>query len=143
MAIPEKMITSLESSFAIFEGKEQELIDTFYRTLFETAPAVRSFFPDDMSGQKQKLLSALALVVKHLRNLDAITPALKEMGARHIGYGTEDAHYPIVRDVMVKAMTETAGNEWTDQFTEDWNAALDLVSSLMIEGAHAAKQKTA
>jgi len=40
-------------------------------------------------------------------------------------------------------MTETAGNEWTDQFTEDWNAALDLVSSLMIEGAHAAKQKTA
>lgn len=143
MALPESLIERLETSFALFEGREQQLIDTFYGTLFETAPEVRSLFPDEMSAQKQKLLASLALVVKHLRNLEAITPTLKQMGARHIDYGAEDAHYPVVRDAMVTAMSRTAGRDWTDQFTRDWNAALDLVSSVMIEGAQEVRKQAA
>jgi len=65
------------------------------------------------------------------------------MGARHVGYGTKDEHYPLVLDTMVNAMSKTAGDAWSDQYTKDWSDALTLVASIMIDGAHNAQQKKA
>ena len=31
-------------------------------------------------------------------------------------------------------MAEVGDGQWNDQFTADWNAALDLVASVMLEG---------
>ena len=57
------------------------------------------------------------------------------MGARHKGYGAAEAHYPVVRDTMLVSMAHVAGDLWSDQLEADWRGALDLVATVMLQGA--------
>jgi len=66
--------------------------DLFYGRLFEVAPGVRPLFPDDMSQQKNKLLTLLGTAVSKLDRLEDIVDDVKAMGVRHIAYGAEPAH---------------------------------------------------
>lgn len=135
--------TRIRDSFNALSPRGEELMDVFYSKLFSENPDVRSMFPDDMAGQKKALLGAVALVVKHADNLDAIEDALHEMGARHVAYGTVAEHYPIVRDTLLAALSEVAGDLWNDQLTEDWTGALNAVAGTMIDGAERAQKDAA
>ena len=130
----EAMIERLEESFALLAPRGEEVVARFYAHLFSEHPAVRALFPLGMADQKKKLLASLVLVVKNLRSPDQLRGALVELGRRHAGYGAQAEHYPIVRDALVGVMAEVGGSQWNDQLTADWNAALDLVASLMLEG---------
>ena len=85
-------LQALETSFDAVAPRGEELVDDFYNRLFETAPAVRPLFSHDMTRQKAMLLSALVLVRKSLRDLDAIIPTLHNLGARHVAYGAKPEH---------------------------------------------------
>ena len=85
------------------------------------------------------LLSALVLVRKSLRDLDAIVPTLRELGARHVAYGARPEHYPVVGEVLIASMAEVAGPAWRPQHERAWAAALDVVAGAMLEGAAAAE----
>ncbi len=143
MAFTEEQINRLAASFALVEPRMDAVISTFYTKLFETAPAVRSMFPADMSGQEKHLGSALKLVAKNVANIENLAEPLREMGARHAGYGTQEAHYPVVRDTMIFALSEVAGYAWTPQLSEDWGTALNAVAGYMIEGQKQAESKAA
>jgi hemoglobin-like flavoprotein len=138
-----ELIQRLEDSFEALKPQGEQLVDRFYQILFERAPQVRSFFPDDLSGQQKKLLASLAFTVANLRKPDALVEALHALGARHVNYGTTAEHYPVVRDCMIEAMSQTAGDLWNPQLAEAWMTALDFVSSVMIEGAELAQSKAA
>ncbi len=127
----------IESSFNLLKPKAAALVDTFYDHLFAQYPQVRGMFPADLDGQKGKLVGALAFVVANVRNPETLAKTLKEMGARHVRYGTREEHYPIVRDVMLEAMAKTAGSHWNQILEQDWAWALNTVAELMIEGAQA------
>ncbi len=131
------MIERLEGSFKSIAHRGPELVDRFYANLFARHPAVRAMFPSDMAGQKQKLLASLVLVVQNLRTPEKLMDPLRDMGARHVEYGTQPDHYPVVRDTLVDVMSQMAGSAWNDQLTQDWKSALDLVSSVMLEGHRA------
>lgn len=136
----EALIKRLEDSFKMLAPRGPELMDRFYAHLFSKHPALRKMFPRDMSGQKNKLLAALVLVVQNLRNPEALQPVLIEMGGRHAGYGTEPEHYPIVRDTLVQVMADMAGDKWSARLTGDWTAALSVVAGIMMEGHKIAKE---
>src|SRR5207253_10563140 len=89
-------IEYLETSFDLVAPRGDELIEDFYARLFATAPAVRPLFPADMTRQRAMLLSALVLLRKSLRDLDRIVPTLRALGARHVAYGAQPEHYPVV-----------------------------------------------
>ena len=87
-----------------------ELMEIFYANLFAVAPSVQPLFADaDMARQRAMLLSALVLLRKSLRDLDAVVPTLKRLGARHVAYGARPEHYPVVGDVLIGAMAQVAG----------------------------------
>jgi hemoglobin-like flavoprotein len=67
--------------------------DLFYDRLFETAPEVRSMFPQDMKEQKAKLMGMLGTAVSNLHKLDEILPAVRALGERHKGYGVTAARW--------------------------------------------------
>ena len=114
-------------------------MDAFYRGLFSAAPAVRPLFANtDLRRQKARLLAALVLLRKSLRDLDAVVPNLRALGARHVAYGAEAAHYPIVGEVAIGSMAEVAGDEWRPEYGTAWATAFDLVAGVMLEGAAAA-----
>ncbi len=129
------MIERLESSFKLLAPRGPELVDRFYAHLFSKHPALRPMFPSDMGEQKKKLLASLTLVLENIRNTEELEQPLQDMGLRHVGYGAQPEHYPLVRDTLVSVMAEMAGDAWNDQLTQDWNGALDLVASVMLEGA--------
>ncbi len=129
------MIERRESSFKLLAPRGPELVDRFYAHLFSKHPAVRPMFPSDMGEQKKKLLASLVLVIENIRDAGKLEQPLQDLGARHVGFGTQAEHYPVVRDTLVSVMAEMAGEVWNDQLTQDWNGALDFVSSVMLTGA--------
>lgn len=62
-------------------------------------------------------------------------PALQAMGARHVGYGTLLDHSAAVRDSLLEAMAELAGDLWNDTLRDDWTHAISAGAEAMIEGA--------
>jgi len=129
-------LDALETSFDLIAPRGDELMDTFYARLFTAAPAVRPLFADtDLRRQKTMLLGTLVLLRKSLRDLDAILPKLRELGARHVAYGAEPAHYPVVGQVLIGAMADLAGDAWQPRHGRAWAVAFDLVVAAMLDGA--------
>ena len=88
-------LEALETSFDLVAPRGDELMDTFYARLFATAPAVKPLFAGtDLRRQKGMLLGALVLLRKSLRDLGAIVPTLRQLGARHVAYGARPEHTP-------------------------------------------------
>jgi hemoglobin-like flavoprotein len=131
-------LDALETSFDLLAPRGDELMDEFYARLFAAAPAVRPLFPDDMQRQKTMLLGALVLLRKSLRDLDAIVPKLRDLGARHVSYGALPEHYPLVGSVLIAAMAAVAGESWTQRYELAWSQAYDVVAGVMLEGAEQA-----
>jgi hemoglobin-like flavoprotein len=135
---------SLETSFDLVAPRGDALVDTFYARLFAAAPAVRPLFAGtDLPRQKQMLLATLVLLRKSLRDLDRIVPRLRELGARHVAYGAQPAHYPVVGSVLVASMAEVAGDAWRPEYARAWEAAFAVVAGAMLEGAAEAELELA
>ena len=132
-------LEALETSFDLIAPRGDELMDEFYARLFEAAPAVKPLFAHtDLQRQKAMLLGTLGLLRKSLRNLDAIVPKLRELGARHVGYGAQPEHYPVVGEALIAAMAAVAGSAWRSEYELAWGEAFGVVAGAMIEGAAAA-----
>jgi hemoglobin-like flavoprotein len=137
-------LDALETSFDLVAPRGDELMDEFYARLFETAPAVKPLFAGtDLRRQKAMLLGTLVLLRKSLRDLDAIVPKLRDLGARHVGYGARPEHYPVVGEVLIGAMATIAGSAWRPEHEEAWGAAFAIVAGAMVEGAEAAELEAA
>jgi nitric oxide dioxygenase len=136
-------IAALETSFDLLAPRGEELVERFYARLFATAPAVRPLFSSDLRRQRAMLLQALMLVRRSLRDLDALVPVLRRLGARHVAYGALPEHYPVVADVLIGAMAELAGDAWTERYTVAWERALAVVAGAMLDGAAGAEYRHA
>jgi methyl-accepting chemotaxis protein len=129
-------IDALETSFDLVAPRGDELTEIFYARLFDAAPEVKPLFAGaDMARQRQMLLAALVLLRQSLRNLDAVLPALRKLGARHVAYGTKPAHYPLVGATLIGAMETVAGEEWQLRYAQAWSEAFGVVAAVMLEGA--------
>jgi hemoglobin-like flavoprotein len=137
-------LDALETSFDLVAPRGDELMDAFYARLFATAPAVEPLFAgSDLRRQKAMLLGALVLLRKSLRDLDAIVPTLRDLGARHVAYGAEPAHYPVVGAVLIASMEEIAGPAWLPEYETAWAEAYGIVAGAMLDGATAAELREA
>jgi hemoglobin-like flavoprotein len=137
-------LEALETSFDLVAPRGDELMDEFYARLFEAAPAVKPLFANtDLKRQKTMLLGTLVLLRKSLRDLDTIVPKLRELGARHVAYGAQPEHYPVVGEVLIGAMATVAGAAWKPEYEAAWVRAFGIVAGAMIEGAEAAELEEA
>ena len=137
-------LDALETSFDLVAPRGDELMDAFYARLFATAPAVEPLFAGtDLRRQKAMLLGALVLLRKSLRDLDAIVPTLRALGARHAAYGAERAHYPVVGAVLIASMEQIAGPAWRPEYEAAWAEAYGVVAGAMLDGASAAELREA
>jgi len=130
-------ISALETSFDHIAARGDELVDAFYRRLFAVAPSVRPLFAGtDLKRQKGMLLAALVLLRRSLHDLDSVTPKLRDMGARHVRYGAQPEHYPVVGEVLIASMAEIAGDAWTAEYELAWTEAFAVVAGAMLDGAN-------
>ena len=129
-------VQTLEESFDLVAPQGDELMRKFYDSLFEVAPSVQPLFAHvDMDRQRQALLNMLVVLRESLHDLNDIVPDLEELGARHVDYGAVAEHYPIVGEVLIGAMAETAGDAWKPEYTAAWQEAYGVVQNVMLAGA--------
>ena len=126
----------VQDSFAKVAPISQKAAELFYGRLFEIAPQVRAMFPDDMTEQRKKLMATLAIVVQGLNNLDAILPAASALAKRHVSYGAEPAHYPVVGQALLWTLEQGLGPSWTPEVAAAWTGAYATLSGFMISEAY-------
>jgi hemoglobin-like flavoprotein len=86
-------IALVEQSFDQVKPIAPRAAAMFYERLFELDPSLRPLFRGDLARQGQMLMAMIAGAVNGLRNIPQLTPVLRQLGARHVAYGVEDAHY--------------------------------------------------
>jgi hemoglobin-like flavoprotein len=129
-------IKLVQDSFAKVGPISEKAAELFYGRLFEIAPQVRAMFPDDMSEQRKKLMATLAIVVQGLNNLDTILPAASALAKRHVSYGAEAAHYPVVGQALLWTLEQGLGPSWTPDVAAAWAGAYTTLSEFMIGEAY-------
>ncbi|HEX4997757.1 MAG TPA: globin family protein [Terriglobia bacterium] len=128
----------VQATFAMVAPIADQAADVFYTRLFTLDPKLRPMFKEDLSDQKKKLMQMLAAAVKGLDNLEALVPVVRDLGARHKGYGVEDGHYDTVAEALLWTLERGLGNEFTPETKEAWVAVYTVLASTMKEGARSA-----
>jgi len=111
---------------------------SFYKRLFEKYPAVKPLFKTPPEEQHKKLIASLASIVGAVEKPDQLMPYLHAMGIRHLTYKTENAHYGAVSENLLAVLSHhlSQEGEWTPAMQSTWEAALNVVSNVMLEAAN-------
>jgi nitric oxide dioxygenase len=133
-------IKLVQQSFSKVAPISDKAAVIFYNRLFDVAPAVKAMFPADMTEQRKKLMSTLAVVVSGLSNLESILPAASALATRHVSYGAKAEHYPVVGGALLWTLEKGLGPDWTPAVAEAWTAAYATLSGYMISEAYGRPQ---
>ncbi len=131
-------IQLVRSSFALVQPIAPQAAAIFYEKLFAADPSLRGLFRGDMGTQGMKLMNMIGAAVGLLDRPDALLPVLRSLGARHVGYGVQDAHYAKVGIALVDTLRAGLGDAYTDEVHTAWVSLYAVVSSTMMAGAQAA-----
>ena len=130
-----EQIELVQQSFAALEPHGDELAANFYDRLFTLDPSARSLFSTEPAVQRQKFIDELSAIVWSISNLDTFLDRTMALGARHVEYGTNTAHYEIVREALLGAIAEQQGDQHTPDHGDAWRVAYNLVAETMMMGA--------
>jgi hemoglobin-like flavoprotein len=133
-------IQLVQESFAKVAPISGQAAVLFYDRLFEIAPDVRAMFPANMTEQRKKLMATLAVVVGGLSKLDTVLPAASALAKKHVAYGVQASHYPIVGAALLWTLEQGLGEGWTPELASAWVEAYGTLSSFMIGEAYGQTQ---
>ena len=107
----------------------------FYSKLFALDPSLRGMFRGDMAEQGRKLMMMIGTAVAGLSRLDELVPAVEQLGARHAGYGVQDAHYETVGAALIDTLQKGLGEAFTTEVRTAWATVYDVLASTMKSAA--------
>jgi hemoglobin-like flavoprotein len=112
--------------------------ELFYAKLFELDPSVKPLFRGDMTEQGEKLMRMINTAVNGLDRLDAIVPAVQQLGIRHIAYGVKDKHYDTVGAALLWTLEAGLGDGFTDDVRDAWATVYGILADTMKAAAREA-----
>lgn len=127
------------ASFNRVGTRADAMIARFYERLFELDPSLRRLFPEDMSQQRDKLYTALSLVLRNLRNPELLVPLLEDLGRRHAAYGARPEHFDLLGKSLMCALSEFDAADWTDAVEQAWAFAWSRVAQTVARGLDEAR----
>jgi len=133
MMFTDREMELVRANWEVVEKIPDEAAALFYGRLFEVAPAVKPLFTGDMKEQGRKLMQMIGIAVNNMDRIEAIVPALQDLGTRHEGYGALPAHYPIVGEVLLGTLATALGDAFTPETREAWAKTYWAVSGVMID----------
>lgn len=132
----ETQIDLIQESFAKVAPIADDAAALFYGRLFELDPALKPLFKSDLKEQGAKLMKMLGMVVNGLKNLDALVPAVQDLGKRHVDYDVTADMYSTVGEALIWTLGQGLGEAFTDEVKEAWVTAYGILSSVMCEAAY-------
>lgn len=131
---PEQKQLVIQSWESVLPIKETAA-ELFYNRLFEIAPEVKPYFKGDMKAQGEKLMTMLNTAVKGLENIEALIPALQNLGKKHVQYGVKNEDYDKVGEAFLWTLQQGLGESFTDEVREAWVVTYTTVADVMKEAA--------
>lgn len=125
--------------------------ELFYRRLFELRPDYERLFPDDMSGQKRKLVTMLSFIVKSLDWVqddwqeevdeeDDLCLVVLAMGRRHASlYHIPDESYDHVGAALIWTLQQGLGDAFDEELQASWVRLYGLLATTMKIGGRSAQ----
>jgi hemoglobin-like flavoprotein len=126
-----EQITLVQSSWEKVVPIADTAATLFYGKLFESDPALKPLFRGDLKEQGKKLMTMITTVVRGLKNLGALVPAVRDLGRRHAGYGVKDEHYEVVGESLIWTLEKGLGPEFTPDTKLAWIAAYTILADTM------------
>ena len=122
----------IRESYALLKPKAEDMSERFYKDLFGRMPKLRTFFPDDMTGQGMRFMAAIAFVVEHLDNEDELNRHLDLLAKGHAPFKLRPDAYREMQEALIDTITEALGSKFTNAVELAWRSAFDQVSNAMI-----------
>ncbi len=129
----------VRNSFARVEPIAEQAATLFYTHLFTADPALRPLFRGDMQTQGRRLMQMIGAAVALLERPEALLPVLRQLGARHAGYGVRDSHYATVGGALIQTLADGLGDAFTVETRVAWLKVYGLVSHTMMAAAKASE----
>jgi NAD(P)H-flavin reductase/hemoglobin-like flavoprotein len=126
---------ALKASWANVVAAGDDVPLYFYSHLFLSHPEVRSMFPIQMSGQRDKLVAALGAVVSNVDEIDNVVPLLEQLGRDHRRFSVVTEHYSAVGASLLATLKKFLGRAWTPDLADTWAQAYGLVAKVMVAAA--------
>jgi len=88
----------------------------------------------EVAAQEEQLLAALALVMEHLRQPEALALVLKHLGERHLAVDMTPGCCEIGGAALRETLRLLLGEQWTPALQDAWAAASGALVTLMLDG---------
>lgn len=125
----------VQESFAKVIPISDQAAALFYQRLFTLDPSLKPLFKGDMEEQGRKLMKMIGTAVNGLDDLNAVVPAVQDLGRRHVGYGVKDEHYDTVGSALIWTLDQGLGEDFTPETQEAWIEVYTLLATTMKEAA--------
>lgn len=130
-------ITAVQTSFDKVAPIAPVAAELFYGRLFELDPSLKPLFKGDMTEQGAKLMKMIGVAVNGLNDLEAIVPAVQQLGVRHVAYGVKDEHYDTVGAALLWTLGQGLGEDFTPEVEAAWAEVYGLLATTMKDAAAA------
>ncbi len=141
--ITAQQIALVQETFKAVLPIKDQAADLFYGRLFEVDPSLEALFPTDLTEQKQKLMSTIAIAVGGLSRLEEIVPAVQELGVGHVAYGVKPEHYDTVGGALLWTLEQGLGEAFVPEVKEAWTQAYTILADTMKDAAASAEAEGA
>src|SRR3954471_12171229 len=115
-----QQVTLVQSSWKQVHPIREQAAELFYGRLFELDPSLKALFKGDMKEQGRKLMAMIGTAVNGLSNIDALLPAVRDLGQRHIGYGVKQKDYDTVAGALLWTLEKGLGPAFTPDTKQAW-----------------------
>lgn len=133
-ALSPETIAVIKSTAPALQKHGVEITTRMYERLFVN-PEMEALFDAaaQRSGkQPKRLAGAILAFAQNVDNLDALTPAIERICARHVQTRIRPEHYPAVAEALLPAIKDVLGDAADETVLTAWGEAYGFLADIMI-----------
>lgn len=135
MMLSQQTIATIKSTVPVMEVYGTQITSTFYERMFAAHPELLNIFnhANQKQGRQQAALAnAVYAAAKHIDQLEAILPVVRQIAHKHRSLGILPEHYPIVGEHLLAAIAEVLGEQATEEILQAWAEAYGVIADVFI-----------
>ena len=129
--LSQETINIIKSTVPVLEEHGKTITTVFYKNMFAEHPELLNIFnhANQSQGRQQTALAnTVYAAAANIDNLEAIVPAVIQIGHKHRSLGILPEHYPIVGEHLLGAIKEVLGDAATPEIIDAWADAYGVIA---------------
>ena len=136
MSISEAQKQIVRSTLPTLHEHGKEITSIFYKHLFSSHPELLNLFNQTnqkLGAQPLALANIIYFAAENIDRLESLRSEIDIVAHKHRALTVQPEHYPIVGQLMLRAIAECLGEGATTELLEAWAAAYQVIAAIFIE----------